>query len=103
MAANLDVASVSHRQPGVWAGGSGARASWLGSAPVQARDGAIEGVQSLSQVPWRLGGEASHNFVDPFLWLVSIPQMVFTGDFNDACPKSQSLPLIPTLWLQGQD
>lgn len=40
--------------------------------------------------------------MDPFLWLVSIPQMVFTGDYNDACPTSQSLPLIPTLWLQGQ-
>lgn len=58
MAANLDVVSVSHWQPGVWAGGSGARASWLGSAPVQARAGDIQGVQSLSQGPWRLlGGE----------------------------------------------
>lgn len=37
--AKLDMASMSHRQQGAWAGGSGARAMQLGSELVQAKAG----------------------------------------------------------------
>lgn len=58
--AKLDVASMSHRQRGAWAGGSRARAAQLGSVSVQAGARTVRGGQSLSQRSGRLAGRGGH-------------------------------------------
>lgn len=83
--AKLDVASMSHRQRGAWAGGSGARATQLGSVSVQAGARTAQGGQSLSQRSGRLAGRGGRTGVHPAGRPVG---SVGAGGFGDPHPEN---------------